>query len=526
MIKKLLLYFHTIRNLKAIQIWYQLYYIFLNQVFRKPLDLTQDCNETVKFLDYSIATTNNSFKGNNAFTFLNITHDFQKQIDWEYMDYGKLWQYNLAYFDFLSDESISKEEGLNLIYDFIENQNKLKSSNEPYPISLRLINWIRFVSKYQTQDKQIINAIYAQANHLINRLEYHLLGNHLLENAFALLHVAKFFNSKKNYEKAKSILIEQLNEQILSDGGHFEQSPMYHQIIFYRVLETIDLLKNNLEVDNKDNFQHFLEEIAQKMLSWLEEITFKNGKIPLLNDSAEGIAMSTSKLKAISQKINITSSEIKLSNSGYRKIQKENYEVIVDIGNVTATYQPAHTHADIFNFVLNYDNKPMIVDTGISTYNNNDRRYLERSTISHNTVTFNNNNQYRIWSSFRVARRAIVKVILDNNLYITAVHDGYKRWGILHQRSFIFEESKKIIIEDIMIGGKGIFSKHLHFHPDLQISVQNNSIEIENCKIVFENSIKLNKEVYYFASEFNKTMIANKVIITFEKTLKTQIVFN
>ena len=34
------------------------------------------------------------------------------------------------------------------------------------------------------------------------------------------------------YKKSKLLILEQLNEQILNDGAHFELSPMYHKIIF------------------------------------------------------------------------------------------------------------------------------------------------------------------------------------------------------------------------------------------------------------------------------------------------------
>ena len=46
-----------------------------------------------------------------CFTFLNIPHDFSDKIDWNYRSYGKLWTYNLNYFDFLNQEEMSKEIG-------------------------------------------------------------------------------------------------------------------------------------------------------------------------------------------------------------------------------------------------------------------------------------------------------------------------------------------------------------------------------------------------------------------------------
>ena len=80
---------------------------------------------------------------------------------------------------------------------------------------------------------------------MLNNLEYHLLGNHLLENGFSLLFGAYYFQDETIYKIAKKIVVSELEVQILADGSHFELSPMYHQILFHRVLDCIQLIKLN-----------------------------------------------------------------------------------------------------------------------------------------------------------------------------------------------------------------------------------------------------------------------------------------
>ena len=87
----------------------------------------------------------------------------------------------------------------------------------------------------------------------------------------------------ENYIKAKEILYAELDEQILNDGAHFELSPMYHQVIFSRVLDSIRLNKTW----KKDKLKLF--EKANLMYSWLDNITYENGDIPH-NDSTYDIA--------------------------------------------------------------------------------------------------------------------------------------------------------------------------------------------------------------------------------------------
>ena len=69
-----------------------------------------------------------------------------------------------------------------------------------------------------------------------------------------------------------------------------------------------------------------------------------------------------------------------MNDSGYRIIKNENFEILIDIGNIMASYQPGHSHADTFNFLLNYKGKEILVDSGISTYDNN-KFYINKGLL-------------------------------------------------------------------------------------------------------------------------------------------------
>ena len=158
--KKLQLVFNTIVYLKPIQIYYRLYYFLRNRLFGYNVKkrIINDFNPIVwkNRFDYE----NSFFEKKNSFTFLNISHSFSDKINWNSNQFGKLWTYNLNYFDFLNQENISKETGLQLIQDFIENDDLLKDGKEPYPISLRGINWVKFLSNNQVKDEVINNTLY------------------------------------------------------------------------------------------------------------------------------------------------------------------------------------------------------------------------------------------------------------------------------------------------------------------------------------------------------------------------------
>ena len=105
---------------------------------------------------------------------------------------------------------------------------------------------------------------------------------------------------------------------------------MYHQLMLYRVLDCYNLVRNNNHFG-----QELLNIFRQKvpmMLGWLQQMTFSNGDIPLLNDSAFNINPSTKSLTEYANTLGITAQKLSLKQSGYRKIVKDAYELIIDIG--------------------------------------------------------------------------------------------------------------------------------------------------------------------------------------------------
>lgn len=258
----------------------------------------------------------------------------------------------------------------------------------------------------------------------------------------------------------------------------------------------------------------FLEGKASLMLGWLENISYQNGEIPLFNDSTNKIAPSSKKLFEYASQLNIEITYKNLNQSGYRKITKENYECILDIGEIGASYIPGHAHADTFNFELYVNNKPFIVDSGLSTYNTGKIRDSERSTKSHNTVEINSENSSEVWGGFRVANRANIVQFEEKENYIKATHDGYKKeFGVLHTRKWKVDKNK-IVIEDILNKNSKAVAR-LHFYPDIIESEIINKINLEK--------LQYKIETYNYSPEFNKTLKALVLEILFEKELKVEI---
>lgn len=139
MIQKL---FHTIIHLRLIQIHFQLWYRFrklwrTNTGFKYSLSIPKEGN----LLTFSPWIEKQEVLKGNTFTFLNKSLSFQSNnINWNFEGYGKLWIYNLNYFDFLIQKEMNLEKGLFFIKDFIFEQNNLIWKNI---VTLNQINTIQ-----------------------------------------------------------------------------------------------------------------------------------------------------------------------------------------------------------------------------------------------------------------------------------------------------------------------------------------------------------------------------------------------
>lgn len=522
---KLLLYYYTLRHLKFIQLWYRIPILkkWSHTVSKKKLNLDKAGNIPCWIPS---TCTEKVYSDKNSFTFLNQTHIFEKDIDWDFCDKGLLWNYNLNYFEYLTQPGIDALTGYGLIDNYIRHYPELKHGHDPYPISLRLVYWIRFFIEQRIRpDKKYFFALHSQAKELQSKIEFHLLGNHLLENAFAIFFAGIYLEDSNMIKQGRRLLSGQLNEQILQDGGHFELSPMYHQLMLYRLLDVINISKCTKNNDAKEIIP-LLNQKAAVMLGWMQQMCFCDGSFPLFNDSAYGIAPSPVKIKDYASRLGIEPSTIPFSGSGYRKWLGANWEMFIKAASPNPPYQPGHAHCDAMSFTLSVNQKPIVVDTGTSVYDAEpDIRKRERSTSAHNTVQIGDWEQSEIWGTFRMARRAKVTIIEENTCKITLAHNGfYFKKGYVHTRTFN-QASKLILIKDEVEDYKNeMHIARIHFHPEIALRKLANGIySFTDGQIYFNGFKSISICEYNYAPFFGKRQKAEGLEILFERELITKI---
>lgn len=396
--------------------------------------------------------------GPQRFRFLNESHDCAAATDWNNPSRDKLWLYNLHYFDDLNAEASADRNAWHrgIVTRWIaENPPGHGNGWEPYPCSLRSVNWIKWALAGQLLSPIWQHSLSVQTRWLMARLEVHLLGNHLFANAKALLYCGLFFDGEEAAGWLRCglrILQRELAEQVLPDGGHFERSPMYHALMLEDVLDLLNVIRTLAPAGSTATaLAPRLEAVVSPMLYWLATMTHPDGTLGHFNDAAQGIAPGLAPLRDYALRLGLALPApaqqplMPLRSSGYVRAALGPAVALLDVAPIGPDYLPGHAHADTLSFELSLAGRRLIVNGGTSCYGTGPVRQRERSTASHSTVQVADQDSSQVWAGFRVGRRARPSPVQVQEtagaIEVSCSHDGY---GFLpgrprHERTWTFE---------------------------------------------------------------------------------------
>ncbi len=498
---QLLHYFHTGRYLKPVQVygrlWYWLYRPVADEGLRPDL---RPANGVCR----AGARHPARMRSCREFELLNEVHEVQSASDWDNPSWDKLWRYNLHYFDNLTaeDAGVRVAWPKDLIARWIrENPPGRGTGWEPYPLSRRVVNWIKWWQAWGAEcpdpplvhadAQRFLDSLAVQVRFLCKRIEYHLLGNHLLSNAKALVFAGLFFEGKEAegwLDKGLRLLEREIPEQILPDGGHFERSVMYHAIVLEDLLDLINLAQTYESAFPRRHIPLVAQwrDTANRMRGWLAAMLHPDGEIALFNDAAFRIAALPAELDAYSRRLGLheppscTPGLIHLKDSGYIRWQDDAVVAFLDVGEIGPDYLPGHAHADTLSFELSLHGQRLIVDSGTSCYGTSAERLRQRGTAAHNTVSIDGADSSEVWGGFRVARRARPRGLeireREGHLAVSCGHDGFRRLrgSPIHRRRWELSANEIGVFDAIEGTWQGAVARY-HFHPEIRVDGANSS---------------------------------------------------
>lgn len=354
--------------------------------------------------------------------------------DWQLAGAPLLWRFHLYYWDWawvLAAEP--SDHGSRAVFDAIWRSWRSAvipgrgAAWHPYPAALRA--W-SFCGIYRSlvhggrAEMPFLAELAAHAGFLRRNLETDVGGNHLIKNLKALAGLAVFFADDALLTWALGRLTRQLSVQVLPDGGHYERAPAYHCQVLGDLIDLARLLRAAGREAPCE-----LAPAIEAMRGWLGAVLTPAGDVPLLND---GFPVDPDLLALLAAGPAPGGSLHLLPDTGVARIAVGGWHLLADVGPPCPRELPAHAHADTLSCVVHLDGRPLLIDTGTSTYEPGTRRDHERSTAAHNTVEVDGQNSTEVWGAFRAGRRARVTGVRATSddaagaVVVEAAHDGYR----------------------------------------------------------------------------------------------------
>ena len=273
----------------------------------------------------------------------------------------------------------------------------------PYPLSTRVGNWIAALALEPTALSSVISdSLWRQLLHLERNVEDDVLGNHVIRNARALVLGGAAFGATRLLDRGLGLLARELPAQILSDGGHYERSPVYHLVVLRDLLEIDAAVPGSVA-----------PEVLGRMRRFAAALLRPDGEPALFNDGTLDLAPRL-ELPSAPQGLAI------FPETGYAVLRRGSVWLAFDCGPPSPAYLPAHAHADVLSFQLWLDGEPVVVDPGMPTYEAGAERDWFRGTRAHSTVTVGGGDQFELWGAFRSGPLPVVSLLAADDAFLEA----------------------------------------------------------------------------------------------------------
>jgi len=407
------------------------------------------------------------------------------EVGWDDPQLPLLWRYNQHYFDDLNAKAAHQRRAWQaaLVTRWVaDNPPPCGTGWAPYPVSLRIVNWVKWWLGGQRVDGAWAHSLAVQARWLERRLEWHLLGNHLFVNAKALVFAGLWFDgaeAERWLATGLRILEREVPEQLLTDGGQFERSPMYHALALEDLLDLLNVIQVCAPISSPaQGLLPVLRQRCAAMLTWLRCMTHPSGSWARFNDSTGGVAPAGAELERYAAALGMAAAPTPgegvhlLEPSGYARAVRGGACVLLDVAPIGPDYLPGHAHADTLSFELSVGVRELIVNRGTSVYGAGERRRVERGTAAHSTVQLGAHDSSEVWSGFRVGRRARVRDVAVSGWQVSAAHDGYAHLSgaPLHRRVWTLEPNTLVVEDQITGQPREPALARFHLAPGLQAS--------------------------------------------------------
>ena len=289
----------------------------------------------------------------------------------------------------------------------------------------------------------------------------------------------------RHQRSAMRRLADELDRQILPDGGHISRNPG----TLIELLIDLLPLRQAFAARNIAPPPALLNAI-DRMMPMLRFFRHGDGSFALFN----GMGPTPSDLLATALAYDDArgTALANAPHSGYQRAQVGDLLLLIDTGRPPPLTVSHEAHAGCLSFELSSKQQRIVVNCGMPATGRESWREVARATAAHSTVTFNDRSSCRFMASRTFKRLLLGTPIVagprhidtareerDDGLMLHASHDGYAgQFGVVHQRSLLLAaDGSRLEGEDLFNPSRGdalpkkapdAFAVRFHLHPSVK----------------------------------------------------------
>ncbi len=282
-------------------------------------------------------------------------------------------------------------------------------------------------------------------------------------------------------------LSEELNRQIMPDGGHISRNPGV----------IIDLLADLLPLRQLFSARHLqppqaMNNAIDRMMPMLRFFRHADGNFAQFNGMGPTPVDLLATVLAYDDARGTPVSNA--PHSGYQRVDAGDSALVMDAGRPPPLSVSQEAHAGCLSFELSWRQQRLVINCGLPAVNKENWRQVARATPAHSTVTFNDTSSCRFLEAVRLRKLLFGIPIIGGprnvrlergtqaeGVWLRASHDGYlPKFSVVHTRAVRLSPDGRIVDgEDSFAGidGRALstrvpdeFAIRFHLHPALKAS--------------------------------------------------------
>jgi uncharacterized heparinase superfamily protein len=293
-------------------------------------------------------------------------------------------------------------------------------------------------------------------------------------------------NQGRHVRSASRKLSDELQRQILPDGGHISRNPG----ALIEILIDLLPLRQTFAARNIAPPPALLNAI-DRMMPMLRFFRHGDGSIALFN----GMSSTPSDLLATLLAYDDTHGTpmASMPHSGFQRLDAGPLTVIMDTGAPPPANVSHEAHAGCLSFELSSGPSRIVINCGMPSNGRDNWRAFARGTAAHSTLTYHDTSSCQFIEMVAMKRILhgapivagpgtveINREDVANGTLLTASHDGYVGpFGVLHRRVLMAaSDGSRLDGEDIIVPVSGTrpkgtdtdYAVRFHLHPQVKAS--------------------------------------------------------